>query len=45
MYCSLCDGGGCGSGLDAGGDGAEECGDCLSFMVSNFRAVMQVETK
>ncbi len=30
---------GVGSGPDAGGDGAEECGDWLSYMVSDFRQI------
>ncbi len=33
-----------GSGSDAGGDGAEECGDCLSYMVSDFKTMLVVES-
>ncbi len=34
---------GVGPGSDAGGDGAEECGDWLSYMVSDFKTVLVVE--
>ncbi len=36
------------SGSDAhhaGGDGAEESGDCPSYMVSDFKTMLVVETK
>ncbi len=31
------------SGSDAAGDGAEESGDCLSYMVSDFKTMLFVE--
>ncbi len=31
------------SGSDAGGDGAEESGDCPSYMVSDFKTMLVVE--
>ncbi len=33
---------GLGYGSDAGGDGTEECIDCLCYMVSDFKALMEV---
>ncbi len=46
MYCSLCDGGvfGFQGQMLHGGDGDEEYDDCLSYMISYSRTMMQDET-